>query len=105
MRGHRSRPFSLSLNQIRQFCWVPKHSRPWEASVDWRQLYTAAILTTDPGCIEFVLDEAARAMDLRLDELATTGGDFEERREIAMAAKSLLIKRSEWQESKLHSEG
>jgi hypothetical protein len=73
--------------------------------VDWRQLYTAAILTTDPGCVEFVLDETARAMDLRLDELAGLRGYSEERHEIAMAAKSLLIKRAEWEESKLHSEG
>jgi hypothetical protein len=72
--------------------------------VDWRQLYTAAILTTDPGCVEFVLDEAARAMESRLDELANVPGYSEERREIALAAKSLLIKRAEWEESKLHFE-
>jgi hypothetical protein len=68
---------------------------------DWRQFYTAAILNIDPACTEFVLDEAARAMELRLEELANVGGDFEERHEIALAAKSLLIKRAEWEESKL----
>jgi hypothetical protein len=68
---------------------------------DWRQFYTAAALNTDSDCMEFVLDEAARAMDLRLEELAKAAGDFEERREIALAAKSLLLKRAEWEESKL----
>jgi hypothetical protein len=54
---------------------------------DWRQFYTAAILNADPGCIGFVLDEAAHAMDLRLNELATTCGYSEERHEIALAAR------------------
>jgi hypothetical protein len=40
-------------------------------------------------------------MDLRLDEIANAGGDFEERRENALAAKSLLIKPAEWEESTL----
>jgi hypothetical protein len=68
---------------------------------DWRQFYTAAILNTDPASVEFVLDEASHAMDLRLDEIANAGGDFEERRENALAAKSLLIKPAEWEESTL----
>jgi hypothetical protein len=72
---------------------------------DWRQFYTAAILTGDPACIGFVLDEASHAMDRRLDELSGIRGYSQERREIALAAKSLLIKRAEWEESKLRSEG
>jgi hypothetical protein len=51
--------------------------------------------------MEFILDEAACAMDLRFGELANQPGDFEERREIALGAKSLLLKRAEWEESKL----
>jgi hypothetical protein len=68
---------------------------------DRRQFYTAAILNADPACVGFVLDEASHAMDLRLDELSKIRGYCEERHEIAMAAKSLLIKRAEWEESKL----
>jgi hypothetical protein len=67
----------------------------------WRMIYTAAILSTDPDCADIVLDEAARAMDMRLDELANLRGYEEEQREIALAAKSLLIIRAEWEESKL----
>jgi hypothetical protein len=53
-----------------------------------------------------VLDEASRPIDLRLDELSKKIGEFsEERREVAMAAKSLLIKRAEWEESGVHTEG
>jgi hypothetical protein len=69
--------------------------------MDWRQLYTAAILNTDPTCFDVVLDEVALAMDARLDELANMQGYAEERREIALAAKSLLVMRAEWEESKL----
>jgi hypothetical protein len=61
-----------------------------------RQLYTAAILNTDPACCEVVLDEVATAMDIRLDELADMQGYAEERRQIALAARSLLLKRAEW---------
>jgi len=68
---------------------------------DWRKLYTAAILNTDPTCFDIVLDEVASAMDARLDELVDLQGYGEERREIALAAKSLLIMRAEWEESKL----
>jgi hypothetical protein len=71
---------------------------------DWRQLYAAAILTSDPLCLEFILDEAARAMDRRLNELAEVRVASEERREIALAAKSLLMKRAEWEESRLSAE-
>jgi hypothetical protein len=72
-----------------------------EAPVDWRQLYTAAILNTDSTCFEVVLDEVACAMDVRLTALRVIQGDTEERREIALAAKSLLIMRAELEESKL----
>jgi hypothetical protein len=66
----------------------------------WRQLYTAAILNADPECFDVVLDEVACAMDVRLDELTDVCGYAEERREIALAAKSLLLVRSDWEESK-----
>jgi hypothetical protein len=69
--------------------------------VDWRQPYTAAILNTDPTCFEVVLDEVARAMDVRLNALRDMKGYTEERMEIALAAKSLLIMRAELEESKL----
>jgi hypothetical protein len=40
-------------------------------------------------------------MDVRLTALRVIQGDTEERREIALAAKSLLIMRAELEESKL----
>jgi hypothetical protein len=68
---------------------------------DWRQLYTAAILNSDPACFDVILDEVAHAMDIRLDELVDMQGYDDERREIALAAKSLSMMRVEYEESKL----
>jgi hypothetical protein len=62
--GHSCIPFSRLPNQT-IILESPK-AELTEASVDWRQLYTAAILNTDPTCFEVVLDEVARAIDVRL---------------------------------------
>lgn len=41
---------------------------------NWRQLYTAVLLNTNPDLFELVADEAARAMNFRLGELKDCRG-------------------------------
>jgi hypothetical protein len=80
----------------------PNSHWPWEASVaNWRQLYTAALLNTNPNVFEPVVDEASRAMNLRSAELRSGRWAWQELHEIALAAKSLVVMRAAWQESKL----
>jgi hypothetical protein len=65
---------------------------------DWRQFFAAAVMTTDPSCIDMVIDEATNALDRRLEELAgmrATEDSRKEREEIIRAAKRLLLLRAQ----------
>jgi hypothetical protein len=68
---------------------------------NWRQLYAASLLNTNSDLFELVADEASRAMNFRLGELRDRRGVAQELQEIALAAKSLLVMRAAWEESKL----
>ena len=67
---------------------------------NWRQLYTAALLNTNPDVFELVVDEASLAMN-RSAELKSERWAWQELQEIALALKSLLVMRAAWEESKL----
>ncbi len=58
---------------------------------DWRQLYAATIVETNPDHLDLLLEETLRAIEARLDELLKLKGYDDERREIHEASKSLLI--------------
>jgi hypothetical protein len=60
---------------------------------DWRELYAAAAVNSDPRYLETVVDEARRAMEIRLNELACIRGYSNERSEIALAMRSLIAMR------------
>lgn len=60
---------------------------------DWRELYAAAAVNSDPRYLETVVDEARRAMEVRLNELACIRGYSNERSEIALAMRSLIAMR------------
>jgi hypothetical protein len=65
---------------------------------DWRRFYNAAITTRDPECLDFIIDEATKALDRRLDELGKLPKNTEnlkESEEIIFAAKRLLMLRVE----------
>jgi hypothetical protein len=55
-------------------------------------------MTTDPSCIDMVIDEATNALDRRLEELAgmpATEDSRQEGEEIIRAAKRLLLLRAQ----------
>ena len=57
---------------------------------DWRELYAAAAVTSDPRSFETGLEDAKRAMEIRLNELSCIRGYSHERSEIALAVRSLI---------------
>ena len=58
---------------------------------DWRQLYAATMVETDATRLEPLIDETSRAIENRLDELMRTKTNDDERKEIVIAAKALLM--------------
>ena len=58
---------------------------------DWRKLYTAAVLETDPSRLILAIAEAENAMENRLNESVLPA----ERQEIANAATALVVLKSE----------
>jgi hypothetical protein len=68
---------------------------------DWRQLYTAAVLETDPTRLMMVITETEEAMEIRLRELSR---EDKERQEIANAATALAllkVERESWKQEPL----
>lgn len=57
---------------------------------DWRKLYAAAVLETDPSRLIVLIAEAELAMETRLNELILPAGN-DERQEIANAATALAV--------------
>jgi hypothetical protein len=66
---------------------------------NWRQLYAAALRSTNPDAFELIVDEASRAMKLRSADLKSGPWGRQELQEIALAAKSLPVLRAGWEES------
>jgi len=59
------------------------------------------MLNANSELFELVADETAREMNFRSSELKDRRGAAQELQEIALAAKSLLVMRAAWEESKL----
>jgi predicted PhzF superfamily epimerase YddE/YHI9 len=56
----------------------------------WRQLYTAAMLETNVGLLDILIEDTARAIEMRLDELKKSQDGDGERKEIADATSAML---------------
>ncbi len=62
---------------------------------DWRQLYAATMVETNAEHLDLLIDETARAIERRLDELMRTKGNEDERKEIISASNALLMLKAE----------
>ena len=59
---------------------------------DWRRYFAAAVATTDPECMDMMVEEATRAVERRLRELSEIANTEESRKEteeILRASKKL----------------
>jgi hypothetical protein len=56
----------------------------------WRQLNTAAMLETNVGLLDILIEDTSRAIDVRLDELKKSADGDGERKEMGDAANALL---------------
>jgi hypothetical protein len=63
----------------------------------WRELYSAAVLETDPGQLSQRIEEATNAMFLRDEELEHTAEAEAEREEMARASEALLVLKTDYQ--------
>jgi hypothetical protein len=65
---------------------------------NWRQLYTAAMLETDVGILDILIEDASRAIEARLYELKKSQKDKSERQEVVDAANALFALQADWEE-------
>jgi hypothetical protein len=63
----------------------------------WRELYSAAVLETDPGRLSQRIEEATNAMFLRDEELEHSAEAEAEREEMARASEALLVLKTDYQ--------
>jgi hypothetical protein len=73
---------------------------------DWRELYKATVLETNPTQLEQLTNETEDAIFLRVRQLAGTSDSKKERRKMAEASAALWTLRTEklgWTDRKIKS--
>jgi hypothetical protein len=62
---------------------------------DWRELYKATVLETNPTQLEQLIKETEDAIFMRVRELAGSSGSAKERRKMAQASAALWTLKTE----------